>query len=87
MKQPGLINRVINYAGLANGMAKEKYTPDGSISSVNNEDGVPASVSFNCTRVVGIMLYLYGYKRYDIAFAVIFVQYICLLPSISMKRT
>ena len=87
MKQPGLINRVINYAGLANGMAKEKYTPDGSASLVNNEDGVPASVSFNYISAVGIMLYLSGYTRSDIAFAVISVRYICLLPSISMKRT
>ena len=36
MKQPGLTNHVISAVGLDNGMAKGKYTPDGSVPLVNN---------------------------------------------------
>ena len=35
MKQPGLIDSVINYVVLDNGMSKVKYTPVGSVTLVN----------------------------------------------------
>ena len=47
MKQPGLINRVISAVVLDDGMAKGNYTPSEYVPLVKNEDGVPASVSFN----------------------------------------
>ena len=47
MKQPGLIDFVISSMGLDDGITKGKYTPAGSIPLVNNEDGFPASGSFN----------------------------------------
>ena len=70
MKQPGLIDRVVNAVGLDYGMAKGKYTPDGYVPLFNNEDGVPVSDSFNYINVVGILLYLYGHTRPGISFAV-----------------
>ena len=53
-----------------NGMAKGKYTPAGSIPLVNNDEGFPASGSFNYSSVVVILLYLSGHTRTYIAFAV-----------------
>ena len=47
MKQPGLIDCVSTPIGLDKSMAKENYTPTGSVHLVNNEDGFPASCSFN----------------------------------------
>ena len=54
MKQPILIDRVISYVVIDNGMAKGKYTPDGSLSLVHNDYGFPDSGSFKYSRVVGI---------------------------------
>ena len=56
MKQPGFIDHVISDVGLDNSMAKVKYIPAGSVTLVNNEDGVPTSGSFNYSRVVGIII-------------------------------
>ena len=53
---------------LDDGMDKGKYTPDGSLPLVNNEYGVPASVVFNYISIVGILLYLSGTTRTEIAF-------------------
>ena len=36
IKQPGLVDRVINAVGLENGMAKGNYTPSGYVYLVNN---------------------------------------------------
>ena len=70
MKQPGLIYSVISAVGIGSGMAKGKYTSAGSLTLVNNEDGVPASGSFNYSSVVGILIYLYGNTIPKIDFAV-----------------
>ena len=70
MKQPGLIDCVINTVELDYGMAKGKYTPDRSLPLVNNEDGVPVSGSFKYSSIVGILLYLSGNTRPNIVFAV-----------------
>ena len=68
MKQPGLINRVINAVVLEYVMDKVKYTPAGSVTLVNNEDDIPLSSSFNYISVVVMHLYLYGNTRPAIAF-------------------
>ena len=47
MKQTGLIDCVSTPIGLDKSMAKENYTPTGSVHLVNNEDGVPVSGIFN----------------------------------------
>ena len=72
MKQPILIDRVINYVVLDNGIAKRKYAPSGSVPSVKNEDDVTASGSFNYISIVGMMFYLYGHTRPEIDFSVNF---------------
>ena len=69
IKQPGLVDRVINAVGLENGMAKGNYTPSGYVYLVNNQYGVPASVIFKYSSVVGIMLCLFGNTHPDIYFA------------------
>ena len=67
MKQPGLIDRVINAVGLDEIMAKGRYTPAGYVSLVNNQDCVPSSDSFNYSSIVGMMIYLFGHTCPDIA--------------------
>lgn len=70
MKQTGLIDRVIAALGLDDGMAKGKLTPAESTPLVKNEEGTPASGTFNYASVVGMLLYLAGHTRPDIAYAV-----------------
>ena len=67
-------------------MAKGKYTPSGSITLVNNEDGVPTSGSFNYSSDVGIFLYVSGNKHTEIVFAVNFCARYMFFPIIFMKR-
>ena len=70
MKQTGLVDHVINAVGLGNGMDKGKYTLSVSVPLVKNKDVVPISGIFNYRSVVGIMIYLSGHTRPDIAFLV-----------------
>ena len=86
MKQPVLIDCVINYVLLDYSMAKGNYTPSGYVPLVKNYFGVPVSGIFNYSSITVIMLYLSGYTNPDIFFAVNFAQYICYVPSICMKR-
>ena len=74
MKQPDLIDFVIIDVRLDNGMAKGEYTPDGSVSLVKNEDGVPSSGIFNYSSVVGMMLYLSSHTLPKIDFC---IQFFC----------
>ena len=69
-KQVGLIDRVIEILGLNDGMAKGKVTPAESTPLVNNSDGKAPSGSFSYISVVEMLLYLSGYTRPDIAYAV-----------------
>ena len=68
MKQPVLIDFVISAVGLDNGMAKGKYTPDRYLPLANNEYGVPISVSFKYSSIVGILFYLFSHTRPEISF-------------------
>ena len=72
--------------GLDNVIAKVKYTPDGSVPLVKNEDGVPVRGSFNYNSNVGIMLYLSGHTRPEIAFSVNYCERYFFVPRIHMKR-
>ena len=72
MKQPGLIDIVISDVVLDDRVATGNYISSGSIPLVKNEDGVPASDSFNYSSFVGIMIYLYSHTLTDICFAVNF---------------
>ena len=70
MKQTGLINRVIKALGLDNGYAKGKYTPSEDKPLVKDEDGQAANGVFSYASVVGMLLYLSGHTRPNIAYAV-----------------
>ena len=70
MKQTGLIQRVIEAVGLDDGMAKGKFTPSELSPLVKDADGEPAGGMFSYSSVVGMLLYLSGHTRPDIAYAV-----------------
>ena len=72
MKQPGLIDCLINALGLDDIMAKGRSTPAEYVTLVNNQDGVPPSCILNYSSIVGIMIYLSGDTRPEIDFAVNF---------------
>jgi hypothetical protein len=70
MKQTGLIGRVIEALGLDNGYAHTKRTPAETKPLVKDADGAPAVEGFSYSSVVGMLLYLSGHTRPDIAYAV-----------------
>ena len=80
MKQPGLINSVSSAVGIEGDMAKGSYTPDGFVTLVKNDDGVPAGGSFNYSSILVIILHLFGYTCLDIAFAVNFYERYMFFP-------
>ena len=63
MKQTGLIGRVIEALGLDDGYARVKHTPAETKPLVKDVDGAPAVEG-------GMLLYLSGHTRPDIAYAV-----------------
>ncbi len=70
MKQTGLIKQVIEALSLDNGLVKGKYTPSESKSLIKDLNGEPASGAFCYISVVGMIQYLSGHTRPDIAFSV-----------------
>ena len=70
MKQTGLIDRVIVAVGLDTKMATPKWTPCERTPLVKDEDGEPATGEFSYASAVGMLLYLAGHTRPDIAYAV-----------------
>ena len=68
MKQTGLIDRVIEAMGLES--ANAKWTPAEAIPLVKDADGEEATGTFNYASVVGMLLYLSGHTRPDVAYAV-----------------
>ncbi|KAL7460058.1 hypothetical protein ACHAXS_000525 [Conticribra weissflogii] len=70
LKQTGLIDRAVETLGLDIGTAKSKFTPLKSKPIVKDEDGESLSGDFSYSSVVGMMLYLMGHSRPDIAYAV-----------------
>ena len=70
MKQTGLTDRVIEALGLDTKMSTSKWTPSEASPLVRNEAGEAASGDFSYSSVVGMLLYLSGHTRPDIAYAV-----------------
>ena len=70
MKQTGLIDRVIETLGLDTKMAKSKHTPAEQKPLTRDETGEPWLGDFSYASVVGMLLYLSGHTRPDIAYAV-----------------
>ena len=70
MKQTGLIDRVIEALGLDVGTVNGKATPAEGRPLVKDENGLDAKREFNYASVVGMLLYLAGHSRPDIAYAV-----------------
>ena len=69
MKQTGLIDRIIDALGLDLKLSTNKWTPAEAKPLTRDEDGEPCQGSFSYASVVGMMLYLAGHTRPDIAYA------------------
>lgn len=70
MTQEGLTKRVVEALGLCSLYSTPISTPAESAPLPKDVNGAPASENFNYAAVVGMMLYLSGHTRPDIAFAV-----------------
>ena len=70
MKQTGLIQCVIEAVGLDDGVKKGTFTPSEQRPLVKDSDGKTPSGMFRYRSVVGMIIYLSGHNRLDIAFAV-----------------
>eukprot|EP00804_Cyclotella_cryptica_P001528 CCRYP_003749-RA/>CCRYP_003749-RA protein AED:0.13 eAED:-0.00 QI:0/0/0/1/0/0.33/3/0/1355 len=68
--QTGLTKRIIEAVGLCSSLSTPINTPAETSPLPKDADGQPASGSFNYAAVVGMLLYLSGHSRPDIAFAV-----------------
>ena len=70
LKQTGLIDRILEALGLDSKLATGKFTPAEATPLTKDEDGEPPQGTFSYSSVVGMMLYLAGHTRPDIAYAV-----------------
>jgi hypothetical protein len=68
MTQTGLIDRVVEALGLDSKLSTSKWTPAEATPLTRDEDGEPPQGSFSYNSVVGMLLYLSGHSRPDIAY-------------------
>ena len=68
--QTGLTKRIISALGLDSNLSKSHRTPAETSPLPKDADGEPAAGHINYPAVVGMLLYLSGHSRPDIAFAV-----------------
>jgi hypothetical protein len=70
MTQEGLIKRIIEALGLDMDQTNAKGTPAERKPLVKDENGEPQQDTFNYASVVGMLLYLSGHTRPDLAYSV-----------------
>jgi hypothetical protein len=71
LTQTGLINRVITALGLHSSNSTKKDTPAEPTAPLRKDaNGEPANPTIHYASVIGMLLYLAGHSRPDIAFAV-----------------
>jgi hypothetical protein len=70
MTQEGLIKRIIEALGLDMDQTNAKGTPAERKPLVKDENGEPPQETFNYASVVGMLLYLSGHTRPDLAYSV-----------------
>ena len=70
LKQTGLIDRILEALGLDSKLATNKWTPAEATPLSKDEDGEGPQGAFSYSSVVGMLLYLSGHSRPDIAYAV-----------------
>ena len=70
LTQSGLTKRIISALGLCSKYSTPHTTPAAQAALGRDIDGLPCSGTINYPSVVGMLLYLCGHSRPDIAFAV-----------------
>ena len=68
LSQKGLIQRIITAAKLEN--ATPKHTPSDTVPLPSDRSGTAYSETFNYASLIGMLIYLAGHTRPDIAYAV-----------------
>ena len=76
MKQTGLTQHVIDTVVLYDGVSKGKFTPSKANPLVKDNNGEPLRGMFRYSSVAGMLTYMSGYNRTDVALALkIFARY------------
>ena len=70
LTQAGLIKRIVDALGLDPTVVNPRVTPAERKPLVKDEDGEPPQESYNYASIVGMLLYLAGHTRPDIAYSV-----------------
>ena len=70
LTQAGLIKRIVDALGLDSTVVNPRVTPAERKPLVKDEDGEPPQESYNYASIVGMLLYLAGHTRPDIAYSV-----------------
>ena len=86
MKQTGLIDRIVEALGLDSKLSTSKWTPAKATPLSHDKDSEPPQGSFSYSSVVGMLLYMSGHLRPDIAYAVNCCAYYMFNPHLSHEK-